>query len=86
MLGKKIHENWTNSLEGTGFEMFQDYCDRRAILIWQSRDQFLKIAIHKSIKVCEAQFVFRLIVTQTIHLINILVAINTDISVWIIEL
>ena len=26
-----------------------------AILIWQSRDQFLKIAIHRSISVCEAQ-------------------------------
>ena len=27
-----------------------------AILIWQSRDQFLKIAIHRSISVLEAQF------------------------------
>ena len=27
-----------------------------AILIWQSRDQFIKIAIHMSISVCEAQF------------------------------
>ena len=27
-----------------------------AILIWQSLDQFLKIAIHKSTRVCEEQF------------------------------
>ena len=29
MLGKKIHENLTNILEDTGFEMFHNYCDGR---------------------------------------------------------
>ena len=35
------------------------------ILIWQSRDQFLKIALHRSISVCEAQFWCILIYSNT---------------------
>ena len=36
-----------------------------AILIWQTRDQFLKIAIHRSISVYEAQFCFIFINSNT---------------------
>ena len=59
-----------------------------AILIWQSRDQFLKISLHRSISVCDHNSgEFRLIVTQIIHLISILVDIFTGINViWIIKL
>ena len=49
-----------------------------AILIWQLCDQFLKIVI---VFVKHNSGVFRLIVTQIIHLISILVDIYTGINV-----
>ena len=53
------------------------------ILIWQSCDQFLKIAIHRSISVCEDNSgVFPLIVKQIIHMISILVGIYTGTSAF----
>ena len=52
------------------------------ILIWQSHDQFLKIAIHRVLVfVKHNSGVLRLIVTQMIHLISILVDLYTGLNI-----
>ena len=64
------------------FKCFKITVMGAAILIWQSHDQFLKTAIHRSICVVKHNSgAFRIIVTQIIHLISILVDIYTGINV-----
>ena len=54
-----------------------------AILIWQSRDRFLKIAIHRRTNVCVAKFCCILINSSTkTHLISILVDIYTGKNIF----
>ena len=56
MLGKNFMKIGPTVWKIQALNYFKTTVKSAAILIWQSRDQFLKIAIHRSISVCEAQF------------------------------
>ena len=55
MLGKDFMKIGPSVWKVQALECFKITVMGAAILIWQSHDRFLKIALHRSISVCEAQ-------------------------------
>ena len=56
MLGKIFMKIGPTVWKIQALECFEIIVMGAAILIWQSHDRFLKIALHRLISVCEAQF------------------------------
>ena len=56
MLGKNFMKIGPTVWKIQALKCFKITVMGAAILIWQSHDQFLNIAMHRSISVCEAQF------------------------------
>ena len=56
ILGKKIMKIGPTVWKIQALKCFKITVMGAAILIWQSRDRFIKIALRRSISVCDAQF------------------------------